>query len=151
MVNKILMVAIAADVLFLASGVMELTFSLVTKGNMSQTPSNGEDAVRDLLHQTLPLDAGIANAAFILATFVATLPGLMMPTTRGWLKVSGYMVAFCALFTMCVGVFLWVMTLTIGQDFASTYDGLDPGTQDLIQTSVCLFLSITSSEALLTE
>lgn len=132
--NKVFFATVAADGLFLAAGIMELVFSLVVRSQMNDVPTDGEQATRNLLYQRFPLAAGIVNAAFILLTFVATLPGLFMPA-RGILKVGGYMVTFCAIFTMCVGVFLWVMTLRIREEFLAVYVAQDPSVQGLIQTS----------------
>lgn len=135
MTNKVFLATVAADVLFLASGLMELIFSIVVRGQMNDTPTNGHEATLNLLYQRFPLTAGIVNASFILLTFVAIIPGLFMPT-RGILKIGGYMVTFCAIFTLCVGVFLWVMTLRVRGDFTSIYAAQDPAVQSLIQTSV---------------
>ncbi|KAH7020012.1 hypothetical protein EDB80DRAFT_214097 [Ilyonectria destructans] len=132
--NKVFFATVAADGLFLAAGIMELVFSLVVRSQMNDVPTDGEQATRNLLYQRFPLAAGIVNAAFILLTFVATLPGLFMPA-RGILKVGGYMVTFCAIFTMCVGVFLWVMTLRIREEFLAVYVAQDPSVQGLIQSS----------------
>ncbi|KAL6361576.1 hypothetical protein LRP88_05046 [Fusarium phalaenopsidis] len=137
MANKVFLAAVAADVLFLASGILELVFSLVVRSQMNDAPQDGEQATRNLLHQRFPLTAGIVNAAFILATFAVTLPGLVMPA-RSILKISGYMVTFCAIFTMCVGVFLWVMTLRIREQFFDIYIAQEPEIQSLIQISVLL-------------
>ncbi|KAF4464286.1 Pls1 tetraspanin [Fusarium albosuccineum] len=134
MANKVFLTTVAADVLFLASGVLELVFSLVVRSQMNNTPSDGEDATRNLLYQRFPLTAGIVNAAFILVTFAATVPGLIMPA-RSILKISGYMVTFCGIFTMCVGVFLWVMTLKIREQFFDIYVAQEPEIQSLIQNS----------------
>lgn len=134
--NRLLLATIFADVLFLASGILELAFSLVVKSHLGEVPTDGEQATRNLLHQKFPLTAGIVNAAFILVTFVATIPGLYMPT-RGFLKTAGYMITFCGIFTLCVGVFLWVMTLRVKEDFQDVYFEQDSTVQSLIQTSVC--------------
>ncbi|KAF4964332.1 hypothetical protein FZEAL_10878 [Fusarium zealandicum] len=134
MANKVFLATVAADVLFLASGVLELVFSLVVRSQMNDAPPDGEHATRNLLYQRFPFTAGIVNAAFILATFAITLPGLVMPT-RSFLKVSGYMVTFCAIFTMCVGVFLWVMTLKMREQFFDIYMTQEPEIHSLIQNS----------------
>ncbi|KAF4968969.1 hypothetical protein FSARC_3733 [Fusarium sarcochroum] len=134
MVDKIFLATVIADILFLASGVMELVFSLVVQSLMNDMPSDGEDATRNLLYQRFPLTAGIVNAVFILVTFAATLPGLVMPA-RSFLKVSGYMVTLCSIFTMCVAVYLWVMTLKMRGQFFDIYIEQEPEVQSLIQNS----------------
>lgn len=136
MVNKILLAAVLVDMLFLGCGILELTFSLVAQKSMNSTPSEGREVLRNLIYQRLPLTAGIANAGFILAAFAVTVPALLMQSTRGWLKFAGYLVTFCAVFTMCLGVYLWIMTMRIGQDFFPVYMDLEPEVQELIQTSV---------------
>ncbi|KAH8677052.1 hypothetical protein BGZ61DRAFT_360612 [Ilyonectria robusta] len=149
--NKVFLATVAADGLFLAAGIMELVFSLVVRSQMNDIPTDGEEATRNLLYQRFPLAAGIVNAAFILLTFVATLPGLFMPA-RGILKVGGYMVTFCAIFTMCVGVFLWVMTLRIRGEFVSVYVAQDPSVQSLIQNSFeCCGYNNSTSPAFVTD
>lgn len=102
---------------------------------MDNEPQDGEEATRNLLYKEFPLAAGIANGAFIIVAFVASLPGLLMPM-RGWLKASGYMITVCGLFTLCVGVYLWVMTLNLGDNFFDTYLDQEPAVHDLIQTRV---------------
>lgn len=135
MVNKVFVATCIADALFLAAGVLELVFSLVVQSQMDNAPTDGEDATRNLLYQRFPLTAGIVNAVFILIAFVVTLPGLVMPA-RSFLKTAGYMVTFCGIFTMCVGVFLWVMTLRIKETFFDIYIAQEPAVQSLIQSSV---------------
>ncbi|KAF5546111.1 Pls1 tetraspanin [Fusarium mexicanum] len=145
MVDKIFLSTVVADALFLSSGVMELVFSLVVQSQMKNTATDGEDVTRNLLYQRFPLTAGIVNAIFILVTFAVTLPGLVMPA-RSFLKVSGYMVTVCAIFTMCVAVFLWVMTLRMSEQFFNIYIDQEPDVQSLIQNSFqcCGYINSTT-------
>ena len=138
MVNKVLLANGIAAFLFLAGGVVELAFCLVVRSQRDDVATEGKEAVRNLLYQDFPLTAGIVNAAFTLAAFLVMALALLT-NSKGWLRFGGYAVAFCGLFTMCVGVFLWVMTLTIGEEFFDTYLGLEPETQSLIQASVSFF------------
>jgi hypothetical protein len=135
MVNKILATTMAVHALFLATGCLSLGFCLIVRSFMNQEPANGEEATRNLLYRQLPLNAGIANGAFVIVAFVASLPGLLMPM-RGWLKASGYMITICGLFTLCVGVYLWVMTLNLRDNFFDLYLMQEPSSHDLIQTRV---------------
>lgn len=135
MVNKILATFVVADVLFLITGAVTLGFSLIARNNMFEQPDEGQQAARNLIYQKFPFEAGIANAAFIFITFVMTLPGIITPT-RGWLKLAAYLITFCALFSLCVGVYLWVLTLTTQFDFFAIWIAQEPGVQNLMQTSV---------------
>lgn len=143
MVNKILLTTVVADLLFLASGACQLAFSLIVKNTMNDPPEEGKQTARNLLYQRFPLEAGIVNAIFIFVTFLVTLPGLATPA-RGWLKLSTVLITICAIFTMCIGIFLWVLTLKTGNDFFEIWMKQEPSVQSLMQMSVCL-LPICSS------
>lgn len=136
MANKILLTTSVATLAFLLSGVLILAFTLLAQRTVSSTPTEGKAVIRNILYSQMPLTTGLVNAGFIFLTFLLTLPGLLMQSTRGWLKLSGYAVAFCAVFTMCVGVYLWVMTLKVGEDLEGVYAGLESDVQELVQTSV---------------
>lgn len=145
MVNKILLSFIAADILFVAMGALELGFAIVVQNNKDEIPTDGEQAARNLLYQRFPLTAGIVNAVFVFLTFAVSIPAMVVPT-RGWLKVSGFMTAFCATFTMIVGLYLWVLTLKTKEDMAVQWNLLNADVQDLLQTSFqcCGYFNSTS-------
>ncbi|KIE00260.1 tetraspanin, partial [Metarhizium majus ARSEF 297] len=135
MASKVFTTTLGISLLFLASGCLELGFSLVVRNMMDSRPESGQEAVRNLLYQMFPLTAGIANGAATLATFAFTLLGLMSPM-RSWLKAGGYLITLCGLFTLCLGVYLWIMTLRLKDGFFPTYLELEPGVQSLVQQSV---------------
>lgn len=134
--NKILLATIAADGLFLAGGAAQLAFSLIVRNTMDDEAVEGRQAARNLLYQRFPLEAGLVNAIFVFVTFLVTLPGLATPA-RSWLKLSGFLVTICAIFTLCIGIFLWVLTLNSGNDFFDIWMEQDSSVQSLMQTSVC--------------
>ncbi|OAR01429.1 hypothetical protein LLEC1_05397 [Akanthomyces lecanii] len=151
MPDKVLLSTLAINVLFLATGAIELGFCLVVQGLLDKDPVDGREAVRHLLYRHFPLDAGIANASIILGTFVFTLLGLASKG-RSVLKLSGYLVAVCAVFTLCLGVVLWVMTLRVKEDFFPTYLDQDPSIQASIQTSFgCCGYFNASTPAFITD
>jgi hypothetical protein len=151
MVNKVYAVACGADFLFLAAGAIQLGFSLVVRAQMNDAPREGQQITRNLLYQQFPLDAGIANGALILIAFLVTLPGLLMPA-RNWLKLAGAAVTACGLFTLCLGVYLWVMTLRIKEDFGVIYVNQDPSIHELVQTAFeCCGYSNWTSPAFVTN
>ncbi|EGX95021.1 tetraspanin [Cordyceps militaris CM01] len=151
MPDKVLLATLAINILFLATGALELGFCLVVQGLLGQEPVDGREAVRHLLYREFPLDAGIANASIILATFVFTLVGLASKG-RSVLKLSGYLIAFCAIFTLCLGVVLWVMTLRVKETFYPTYLDQDPSVQSAIQTSFgCCGYVNASTPAFITD
>jgi len=145
MANRILLAFVAADIVFLITGALLLGFSLINQNLVGETPTEGVAAVMRLLTAKFPLTAGIVNAVFIFVTFVSTIPGMITPT-RGWLKISGYMTTFCGLFSLILGVYLWVITLTTKNDFGKTWNAQDPRIQDMMQTAFkcCGYFNSTS-------
>jgi hypothetical protein len=139
MANKIVLTMVAADILYLVSGALMLGFCLIVKNSMNDAPTNGEQAARNLLYREFPLDAGIGNAVFIFFTFAATVPGILLPG-RTWLKISGWLLTISGIYSMCIGLFLWVLTLQMKPSFFNIWTSQEPSVQDLMQTSVGCFL-----------
>lgn len=88
--------------------------------------------------------AGIVNSVLIFATFALTLPAIAMPT-RGWLKLSGYFVTFNALFSVIIGLYLWIITLRTKETFSPVYNAQTPAIQNLMQSTVRASLYLFSS------
>lgn len=55
MVNKVLGAYVAADFLFVATGAILVGFSAIVQNIMFETPTEGGQAVRNLLYQEFPL------------------------------------------------------------------------------------------------
>lgn len=60
MVNKVLGAYVAADLIFVATGAIFVGFSVIVQNNMFVTPTDGTEAVRNLLYQQFPL-TGTSN------------------------------------------------------------------------------------------
>ncbi|KAL7899762.1 hypothetical protein HDV63DRAFT_325036 [Trichoderma sp. SZMC 28014] len=145
MPDKVFVATVIADLLFLASGAMELGFSIAAMNLKDKTPTDGQDATRHLLYQRFPLVVGIVNAIFILVTFLFTLPAMAL-VKRNLLKISGYMITVCAVFTLAVGLYLWIMTLQLKETFLPVYENQDSSIQSLVQVSFqcCGYLNATT-------
>lgn len=76
----------------------------------------------------------------IFITFLVSIPAMVMPMTRGWLKLHGYMTVVCAIFTLVLGLFVWFETLQSRVRFGIIWGNLPTQTQSLIQQQVS-FLS----------
>jgi DMSO/TMAO reductase YedYZ heme-binding membrane subunit len=135
MANKIQLVYMVSDGLFLLMGVFILAFSVIVGNIRDEEPSNGRQAARNLLYQGFPLQAGIVNAVFIFATFLVTLPGLAT-SSRKWIKLAGYLAVVCAIFTMILGLYLWILTLKTRGDFAVLFSAQTDVVKSLMQTEV---------------
>jgi hypothetical protein len=112
---------------------------------MTEQPTDGAQAARNLYYQRFPLTAGIINAILIFATFLSTIPGIITPT-RTWLKISGWMVVATALFTMAIGIDLWILSLRTKETFAPIFANQTDTVKGLMQGSFgcCGYINSTS-------
>ncbi|KAI2617087.1 hypothetical protein GGR54DRAFT_211721 [Hypoxylon sp. NC1633] len=151
MVNKVLVAFVATDGLFVSMGAIMLGFSIIVQQTCFNTPTDGNEAARDLLYQKFPFTAGIVNAVFIFATFLATIPALAT-NNRSWLKLAMYLVVIDAVFTMAIGVDLWILTLTMKEDFHQIWLSQPAQVQGFMQTafSCCGYFN-SSSPAFITD
>jgi hypothetical protein len=80
--------------------------------------------------------AATANAVLIFITFLFSIPAMVMPMTRGWLKLHGVMVVFCAVFTLVLGLDIWFGTLKTRTNFLTVFSNQPDSTRSLVQQSV---------------
>ncbi|KAI1764898.1 hypothetical protein GGR53DRAFT_292243 [Hypoxylon sp. FL1150] len=151
MVNKVLAAFVVTDGLFVSMGAIMLGFSIIVQQTCFNTPTEGNEAARDLLYQTFPFTAGIVNAVFIFAAFLATIPALAT-NNRSWLKLAAFMVVASAIFTLGIGVDLWVLTLRMKDEYFEIWTSQPQHVQDLMQTafSCCGYFN-SSSPAFVTD
>ncbi|KAI2605039.1 uncharacterized protein GGS25DRAFT_503260 [Hypoxylon fragiforme] len=151
MVNKVLAAFMVTDGLFVAMGAIMLGFSVIVQQTCFDTPGDGNEAARDLLYQKFPFTAGIVNAVFVFVTFLATIPA-MATNNRSWLKLAGYMVVVTAVFTMAIGVDLWILTLTMKEEFHQIWLSQQPPVQEMMQAAFnCCGFFNSSSPAFITD
>ncbi|UKZ76700.1 hypothetical protein TrVFT333_004409 [Trichoderma virens FT-333] len=122
MPDKVFLATLLADLLFLASGAMELGFSIAAMNLQDKAPTDGQDATRHLIYQRFPSPSASSTQS------------------------SGYMITVCGVFTLAVGLYLWIMTLRLKETFEPIYAAQDSSVQSLMQTSFncCGYLNSTS-------
>jgi len=149
--NKVQLAYVIADGLFLLMGVFMLAFSVIVQNIQFEVPTEGRQAARNLLYQRFPLTVGIVNSVFIFVAFLFTIPGLITPA-RGWLKLGGWMTTICGMFSLILGLYLWILTLKTKEDFAPLYFAQPPEIQELMQTAFqCCGYFNSSSPAFITD
>ncbi|KUJ23540.1 uncharacterized protein LY89DRAFT_728275 [Mollisia scopiformis] len=143
--DNILMTYVLVDLLFVAAGGLLIIFALVTKSEINGTP-NIDDVAHNIFFSMCPLNAAIGNAVMIFFTFLMTVPAIVMPMTRGWLKFGGYMTVICAIFTMVIGLDIWFETLKARKNLGNIWNTLPASTQSLLQTKFdcCGYANSTS-------
>ena len=77
--------------------------------------------------------AAIGNAVLVFVTFLLSVPAMVIPSTRGWLKFTGYMTVVCALYTMILGLAIWFQTLRTRENLLPVWIALPSTSQSLLQ------------------
>jgi hypothetical protein len=76
------------------------------------------------------------NAIFVFITFLISLPALFLPTNRGWLRAQGALIIICAIFTLGLGVAIWIETLQTRHNLSLLWGRETPQIQSLLQQKV---------------
>src|SRR5271170_1362238 len=139
MANKILLVFIILNFLFVACGGLLLAVVLMTR-NSAQAAPTISNVAQNLLLDHCPLIGKISyrrafvymltvslfaaagiNAIFIFATFILSIPAMASTTRRTILRCHGYAVVFCAVFSMLIGLVIWFETLKTQSNMAALW------------------------------
>lgn len=83
--------------------------------------------------------AAIINSIIVFVTFVLSLPGIVFSDNRFWLKLHGYLVVVCALFTLALGLNVWFETLETRANLSTMWAQQSPQMQSLLQQRVSFF------------
>ncbi|KAI1320160.1 tetraspanin [Xylariaceae sp. FL0255] len=151
MVNKVTATFLGIDLLFAATGAIVLAFSVIVKTQCLETPTNGTMAARNLLYQMFPFTAGIANGVLTFIAFLFTLPA-MATNSRGWYKFAAAIVIASGLFTLGIGLDLWILTLRVKENFSPIWNAQSSAVQSLMQTSFqCCGYANSTSPAFVTD
>ncbi|KAF1939148.1 tetraspanin [Clathrospora elynae] len=132
MPTKLMMVFVGIDFLFAGCGGLLLGFSLISEKSMRDTPTLN-NVTQNLLLGQCPLTAGVVNAIFVFVTFLLSLPALFLPTNRGWLRTTGWLVVACGTFTLGLGIAIWVETLQTRKNLNVIWGRESPLIQSLLQ------------------
>ncbi|KAF2116714.1 tetraspanin [Lophiotrema nucula] len=132
MPTKLMMIFVGFDLVFAICGGLLVGFSLMAEQNMRATPTVNNVAQNLLLDQC-PLTAGVVNSIFVFVTFLLSLPALFLPHNRGWLRAQGWLVVFCATFTLGLGLSVWVGTLQTRRGLSVIWGRESPLVQSLLQ------------------
>ena len=73
----------------------------------------------------------------IFVTFLLSIPGIITPT-RSWLKFNALLATSCGIFSLVLGLFLWILTLKTKEAFGPVWSTQTSQVQDLMQTAVSL-------------
>ncbi|KAN0076175.1 hypothetical protein V8E54_006317 [Elaphomyces granulatus] len=144
-INKILIIYLAADLLFVLGGALLFGTALIFEAKIQTAPSL-DSAPTILLFKQIPLQAAAVNAVFVFATFAISLPGVLMPDNRFWLKLQGWLIIVCAGFTLVLGLIIWYDTLQTRAELNVVWGQESTAMQSLLQQAFncCGYLNSTS-------
>jgi len=130
--NKLMLIYLLADFLFLAAGGLILAFSLLAAQQEKETLTI-DNVATNLLLTICPLTAGVVNAIIVFATFLTSLAALALPTNRTWLKLQGWLVVVCSFFTLILGLIIWFNTLQTRNNLSTIWVAQSVDVQSLLQ------------------
>lgn len=150
MADAVLYSFLGLEALFVIGGIIVLVFAVLGRAALNN-PQTTDMIANNLLISRGPLigifsdpfptsylanrssAAAIANGVFIFLAFLLCIPSITIPSNRGFLKIHGYAVLFCAVFTLALGLEVWFQTLTTRANLAMVWGKQSTDTQSLLQ------------------
>jgi len=132
MANKILLIFIAFDIIFLGCAVLHLLIPLITHVSMGQAPTLSNVA-SDLLLDHCPLTASMINSFIMFTTFLLSIPAFFLKSNRLFLTLHAWGVVACALLTLAIGLDIWYSTLAIHANLAPIWASQTSYVQSMLQ------------------
>lgn len=84
----------------------------------------------------MPHIVALVNAIIVFATFTLTLPSMIMRESRLWLQLQGWMVIVSGVFTLVLGLVIWVETLRTRAELNTVWGQQTTAVQSLLQQRV---------------
>ncbi|EXJ83783.1 hypothetical protein A1O1_07410 [Capronia coronata CBS 617.96] len=132
MANKILLMFIAFDLIFLLSAGLHLFIPLFTEANIKNN-TNVENIASNLLLDHCPLTASMANSVVMFVTFLLSVPAFFLKSNRTFLKLHAAGVIAAAIMTLAIGLAIWFSTLEIHKNLAPIWNKQPASTVTLLQ------------------
>lgn len=76
------------------------------------------------------------NAGLVFFTFAVSLPALILPSNRTWLKLHGWLVTACGVVTLAIGLDVWFSTLRTRSNLAVLWGQQKSNDLSLLQQKV---------------
>jgi len=132
MANKILLVFVGIDVVFLLCAGLHLLIPLYTR-EMIKNNTNVNNIASNLLLDNCPLTVSEVNSVLMFITFLLSVPAFFMKSNRAFLKFHVAGVIAAAVLTLVIGLEIWFSTLAIHKNLAPIWARQPAATQSLLQ------------------
>lgn len=97
----------------------------------------------NILSFMLYLPAGLVNAILVFVTSCLAVPSLVFLDSRFWLKLQGWMIVACSIFTLVLGLIIWIETLKTRAELSTVWGGQTVIVQSFLQQKVQLFFFLS--------
>jgi len=132
MANKILLVFIGFDVVFLLCAGLHLFIPLYTRMNIKNN-TNVQNIASNLLLDNCPLTVSMINSIIMFVTFLLSLPAIFLRRNRTYLKLHAAGIIVAALLTLAIGIDIWFSTLQTKKNLAPIWNAQTPAIQIMLQ------------------
>jgi hypothetical protein len=130
--NKILLVFIFFDLVFLLCAGLHLFIPLYTKASITNN-TNVNNVASNLLLDHCPLLVTMVVAVVMFITFVLSLPALIMKTNRSFLQWHAWGIVLSALMTLGIGLTIWFQTLETHKNLKPLWENETPEVRSMLQ------------------
>ncbi|KAK6354891.1 phospholipid scramblase 1 [Orbilia brochopaga] len=131
--NTLLIVYVLVDIIFLGTSIGLIIAGQMFMHHMDNLPLSVNDSPYVILLYYLPCVPIFVNGIISAATFLLSLPALALPMSLVWLRIHGWFVMICAVYSLVLGVLVWVDTLTERAAMFQAWKDIGPSVQTLLQ------------------
>ncbi|KAJ6261271.1 hypothetical protein Dda_3940 [Drechslerella dactyloides] len=141
--NKLLVVYVLVDIIFLGTSIGLIIAGQMFMHHMDNLKLSVEHSPYVILLFYLPCNWIFANGILSAVTFLLSLPALALPMSLVWLRVHGWFVMICAIYSLVLGILVWVDTLTERAAMFEAWKAIGPAVQTFLQErfQCCGYLS----------
>ncbi|EPS41965.1 hypothetical protein H072_4018 [Dactylellina haptotyla CBS 200.50] len=141
--NKLIGFFLFFDILHLGSSIGLIIAGFIFMQHMEKLPLNTENAPQVILLYYLPCVPIFVNGIISAVTFLFSLPALLLPQSVFWLRLHGWLLVICAIYSLVLGLMIWVDTLTERAQMFEAWTDVGPTVQTLLQErfNCCGYLS----------
>ncbi|KAK6361594.1 phospholipid scramblase 1 [Orbilia blumenaviensis] len=131
--NKLLGFFIFFDLLHLGSAILLIIAGHMFMQHMGTMELNVTNSPYVILLYHLPCTPIFANGIISAITNLLSLPALALPQSVFWLRLHGGMLVVCAVYSLILGILVWIDTLTERQQMYEAWTEVGPAVQTLLQ------------------
>ncbi|KAF3161632.1 phospholipid scramblase 1 [Orbilia oligospora] len=131
--NKLLGFFLFFDILQLGSAILLIIAGHLFMQHMDTMKLDVENSPYVILLYHLPCTPIFVNGIISAVAFMFSLPAVLLPQSLFWLRLHGWMLVVCAVYSLVLGILVWVDTLTERAQMYQAWIDVGPTVQTLLQ------------------